>query len=345
MRRVFVTVFTGFMALSVAGCGKQPESNGSALSGVVKVAGSSTVFLISEAVAEEFQKTEKGVKVTVGEGGTGGGFKKFCAGETDVSNASRPIKPSEVELCAMNQIEYVELPVAYDGLAIVVNPKNDWAKSITAAELKKMWEPEAQAKITKWSQVRKGWPDKELHLYGAGVDSGTYDYFTEAINHKEKSSRGDFTSSEDDNVLVQGVSKDEFALGFFGLAYYEASKDKLALAAVDDEKAENGAGPVAPSAQTVMDGTYQPLSRPLFIYVSKKALDRPEVAAFIKYYLSHGAELSSEVGYIPLPARAYELAQKRVDSGKTGSLFGGKGSQVGVRIEQLLESEQSDVGK
>lgn len=345
MRPVFVTVFAGLVALSVAGCGGQPESKGSALSGVVKVAGSSTVFLISEAVAEEFQKAEKGVQVTVGEGGTGGGFKKFCAGETDVQDASRPIKPAEVELCATNQIEYVELPVAYDGLAIVVNPKNDWVKHITAAELKKMWEPEAQGKVTKWNQVRPGWPNKELHLYGAGVDSGTYDYFTEAINHKEKSSRGDYTSSEDDNVLVQGISKDELALGFFGLAYYEASKDKLSLVPVDDEKADNGAGPIAPSAETVKDGTYQPLSRPLFIYVNKKALDRPEVAAFITYYLSHGAALSKEVGYIPLPDRAYELAQKRADSRKTGSLFGGKGSQVGVRIDQLLESEQSDDGK
>jgi phosphate transport system substrate-binding protein len=341
MRRVFVTVLAGFVVLSLAGCG-QPESKGSGLSGVVKVAGSSTVFLISEAVAEEFQKVEKGVQVTVGEGGTGGGFKKFCASEIDVSNASRPISPSEVELCAMSQIEFVELPVAYDGLAIVVNPKNDWVKHITTAELKKMWEPEAQGKVTKWSQVRAGWPDKEIHLYGAGVDSGTYDYFTEAITGKAKASRGDYTSSEDDNVLVQGVSKDDLALGFFGLAYYEASKDKLTVVPVDDGKADNGAGPIAPTSETVKDGTYQPLSRPLFIYVSKKSLERPEVAAFIKYYLSHGAELSKEVKYIPLPDKAYELAQKRVDAGKTGSLFGGAGSQVGVRIEQLLESEQPD---
>jgi phosphate transport system substrate-binding protein len=333
------------MAVYVAGCGNQPDSTETGLSGLVKVAGSSTVFLISEAVAEEFQKTEKGVQVTVGEGGTGGGFKKFCAAETDVQNASRPIKPAEVELCAMNQIEYIELPVAYDGLAIVVNPKNDWVKHITAVELKKIWEPEAQGKITKWNQVRPGWPNKELHLYGAGVDSGTYDYFTEAINHKEKSSRGDYTSSEDDNVLVQGISKDENAHGFFGLAYYEASKDKLSLVPVDDEKAENGAGPIAPSEDTVKDSTYQPLSRPLFIYVNKKALDRPEVAAFIKFYLSQGAELAKEVGYIPLPDKAYELAQKRADSRTTGTLFGGKGSQVGVRIEQLLESEQSDGAK
>ena len=349
MRRALVPFFAGLVVFSLSGCGGQPESKeetqGSTLSGVVKVAGSSTVFLISEAVAEEFQKTEESVQVTVGEGGTGGGFKKFCAGEIDVADASRPISPAEVDLCAMNKIEYVELPVAYDGLAIVVNPKNDWARSITTAELKKMWEPAAQGKITRWNQVRPGWPNKELHLFGAGVDSGTYDYFTEAITNKAKASRGDYTSSEDDNVLVQGIIRDDLALGFFGLAYYEASKDKLSLVPVDDEKADNGAGPIAPSSETVKDGTYQPLSRPLFIYVSTKALDRPEVAAFIKYYLSHAAELSKEVKYIPLPDKAYELAQKRVDARKTGSLFGGKGSQVGVRIDQLLESEQSDGGK
>jgi phosphate transport system substrate-binding protein len=350
MRRVFITVLAGLVVVSLAGCGKpsesgQPDSKGSGLSGTVKVDGSSTVFLISEAVAEEFQKTEPGVQVTVARTGTGGGFKRFCAGETDVQDASRPITPGEVDLCAMNQIEYIELPVAYDGLTIVVNPKNDWAKHITTAELKKMWEPAAQAKITKWNQVRPGWPDKEIHLFGAGVDSGTYEYFTDAINNKAKSSRGDYTSSEDDNVLVQGVSKDELALGYFGLAYYEASKDKLAMVPVDDGKAENGAGPIPASAETVKDGTYQPLSRPLFIYVSKKALDRPEVAAFTKYYLAEGAKLSEEVKYIPLPAKAYELAQKRVDARKTGSLFLGKGSQVGVRIEQLLESELADDGK
>lgn len=347
MRRVFVTLLAG-LVVSLSGCNSQPgkdEAKGAALSGVVKVAGSSTVFLISEAVAEEFQKAEKGVQVTVGEGGTGGGFKKFCAGEIDVSDASRPISPAEVELCGKNMIEYVELPVAYDGLAIVVNPKNDWVKQITVAELKKMWEPEAQGKITKWSQVRPGWPNKDLRLYGAGVDSGTYDYFTEAITGKAKASRGDYTSSEDDNVLVQGISKEEQGLGFFGLAYFEANKDKLKLVPVDDGKADNGAGPIAPTEDTVKDGTYQPLSRPLFIYVNNKALDRPEVAAFIKFYLSHGAELSQEVKYIPLPGKAYELAQKRADARKTGSLFGGKGSQVGVRIDQLLESEQSDAGK
>ena len=343
MRLGFVTVLA-CLAIASASCG-QPESSDTSLGGAIRVDGSSTVFPISEAVAEEFRKVESGVQATVGASGSGGGFKKLCNGEIDISDASRPIKPTEVDLCAQNQIEYIELPVAYDGLAIVVNPRNDWVKHITVEELKKVWQPEAQGKVNRWSQVRPGWPDKELHLFGAGVDSGTYDYFTEAIVGMEHASRGDYTSSEDDNVLVQGVSKDELALGFFGLAYYEGNKDKLALVPVDDGNEKNGAGPISASVETVSDGTYQPLSRPLFIYVNKKSLERPEVVAFVKFYLGNSFQLAKEVGYIPLPERAYELAQQRVDSGKTGSLFGGKGSQVGVRIEQLLESEQSDAGK
>ncbi|HEY8943340.1 MAG TPA: PstS family phosphate ABC transporter substrate-binding protein [Polyangiaceae bacterium] len=310
-----------------------------AVSGTVKVDGSSTVFPISEAVAEEFQKATPGVKVLVGVSGTGGGFKKFCNGETDVSNASRPIKPSEVELCAKSGIKYIELPIAYDGIAVMVNKKNTWVDHLTTEELKKMWEPEAQGKVSKWSDVRAGWPDKPLRLYGAGVDSGTYDYFTEAIVKKEHSSRGDFTSSEDDNVVVQGIAGDESALGFFGYAYYEQNKDKLKVLAVDDGKPDNGAGPIQPSVESVRDGTYQPLSRPIFIYFSEKSLNRPEVAAFAKYYTTHGAKYSREVGYVPLPDKAYTLAQGRVDKRITGSLFGGKGSQVGVKIEALLEKE------
>jgi phosphate transport system substrate-binding protein len=333
--------------LAVSGCGRpeEPAGGASSLSGSVRVDGSSTVFPISEAVAEEFQKVENAVRITVGKSGTGGGFQKFCAGETDISNASRPITASEIELCAGKQIEFIELPIAYDGLAIVVHPKNDWTKHITPAELKTMFEPAAQGKVTKWSQVRKGWPDKELRLYGAGVDSGTFDYFTEAIMGKAKQSRGDYTSSEDDNVLVQGISRDEQALGFFGLAYFEANKDKLALVPVDDGKPENGEGAIAPTMETVANGTYQPLSRPMFVYVSKSALDRPEIAAFVKYHLENAPALVKETGYIPLPGKAYELAQERVNNRKTGSLFQGKGAQVGVKIEELLEREQSDTAK
>jgi phosphate transport system substrate-binding protein len=305
--------------------------------GLIKADGSSTVFPISEAVAEEFQKGSKS-KVTVGTSGTGGGFKRFCAGEIDVADASRPIKKSEIELCAKNGIEYIELPIAYDGLAVMVNPKNDWAATMTVAELKKLWEPEAQGKVTKWSQVREGWPDKEIHLFGAGTDSGTFDYFTEAVVGKSKASRGDYTSSEDDNVLVQGISKDELALGYFGLAYYVENKDKLKVVLIDDGKDENGKGGIEPNATTVADGTYQPLSRPLFIYVAKKSLERPEVAAFVDFYLKSGPKLVEEVSYIPLPAKAYELGLKRVEKKVFGSMFGGE-EKPGMKIEELLAKE------
>ena len=306
---------------------------------LIKIDGSSTVFPITEAVAEEFQKNHKGIKVTVGISGTGGGFKKFCNGETDISDASRPIKPSEVELCGKNKIDYIELPVAYDGLAVMVNPKNTWSRHMTVKELKKLWEPEAQEKVTRWSQIRPGWPDKEIHLFGAGVDSGTYDYFTEAIVGKEHSSRGDFTASEDDNVLVQGIATDPLALGFFGVAYYEHNKDKLTLIAVDDEKPENGKGPILPTYENVVSGAYQPLSRPIFIYVSRKAADRPEVKEFIRFYLTAGRPLVREVGYVALADKVYDLALARFDKRAVGSVFGGKGSQVGVTLESLLKAE------
>jgi len=302
--------------------------------------GSSTVYPITEAVAEEFQKANPAVKATIGISGTGGGFKKFCAGETDISDASRPIKPTEVEACTANKIEYIELPIAYDGLAVMVNPKNSWADCVTVAELKKMWEPEAQSKVTKWSQVRDGWPDKEFHLFGPGVDSGTYDYFTEAINGKEHASRGDFQSSEDDNTLVQGISADQNALGYFGFAYYEENKAKLKLLGIEDGKDENGKGCIKPSREAVEKGEYQPLARPLFIYVKKQSAERPEIQKFVNFYLEKGPALVSEVGYIALPADAYTLAKKRFDGKVTGSLFGGKGSQVGVTIVDLLKKEQ-----
>ncbi|MEK7842044.1 MAG: PstS family phosphate ABC transporter substrate-binding protein [Deltaproteobacteria bacterium] len=307
---------------------------------VIKVDGSSTVYPITEAVAEEFQKVEKGkTKVTVGIAGTGGGFKKFCIGETDISDASRPIKPSEVELCKKNKIEYIELPVAYDGLAVMVNPKNNWVDYLTVKELKKMWEPAAQRKITKWNQIRPNWPDKEIHLFGPGVDSGTFDYFTEAINGKGGASRGDFTASEDDNVLVQGIATDTLGLGFFGVAYYEHNKDKLKLVPVDDENDSNGKGPVLPEYENVLKGTYQPLARPIFIYVNKKSAEKLEVQRFISFYMTKGAELSKEVGYIALPEKAYTLGLERFEKRIIGSVFGGHGATVGVKIEDLLQKE------
>jgi phosphate transport system substrate-binding protein len=310
----------------------------SAESAVIAIDGSSTVFPITEAVAEEF-RAHNPARVTIGVSGTGGGFKKFCSGETAMSGASRPIKPSEVSLCKEKSIDYIELPVAYDGITLVVNPANDWAAHMTVAELKALFRPEAQDQVKRWSQVRTGWPDQEIHLFGAGVDSGTYDYFTAAVVGTEHSSRGDFTSSEDDNVLVQGVAMDKLALGFFGYAYYAENQAKLKLVAIDDEKDENGKGPVAPSPTTVIDGTYSPLSRPIFLYVSRAAAGRPEVNAFIQFYLEQAPKLVSEVGYIPLPERAYALAKKRFDGRVVGSVFGGAGSRVGVSVEALLAAE------
>jgi len=310
------------------------------LSGDVKIDGSSTVYPITEAVGEEFQIANPKTRVTIGVSGTGGGFQKFCSGEIDIADASRPIKPTEVELCTASKTEYIELPIAYDGLAVVANPANDWADCVTPAELKTLWAPAAQKKVLRWNQVRPSWPDEPIHLFGPGVDSGTYDYFAEAIVGKDAGTRGDFQASEDDNVLVQGIAGDRFALGFFGLAYYEENKDKLKLLKIDDGNADNGAGCIAPTQATVENGTYQPLSRPLFIYVRKDAVTKPQIAAFVHFYLSEASTLAKEVGYIPFPTDAYALIRKRFDAGTTGSLFGGTGSQVGLTISQLLSREQ-----
>jgi phosphate transport system substrate-binding protein len=302
---------------------------------IIKIDGSSTVYPITEAVAEEFQKMKKGVvKVTVGISGTGGGFKKFSRGETDISDASRPIVKKEMDACKEAGIEYIELPVAYDGLAVMVNPKNNWVTSMTVAELKKIWEPAAEGKITKWNQVNSKWPAEPLKLYGPGVDSGTFDYFTEAIVGKSRASRGDFTASEDDNVLVQGIASDKGGLGFFGYAYYAENPDKLKLVSVD-----GGKGSIFPSMQTVMDGTYSPLSRPIFIYVNKKSAQRPELKEFVEFYIKHAPTLVKQVKYIPLPDRAYKLASERFAKKVTGSVFGGE-AKIGMKIEDLLKLEE-----
>lgn len=302
---------------------------------VIQIDGSSTVFPITEAVAEEFQKAKKGkVKVTVGISGTGGGFKKFCRGETDISDASRPILKAEMESCKQGGVQYFELPVAYDALTVIVNPKNDWVKSLNVPDLKKMWEPTAQGKVTSWNRVRSEWPNNPLKLFGPGADSGTFDYFTEAVVGKAKSSRGDFTASEDDNVLVQGVANDRNALGYFGFAYYIENQGKLKAVPID-----GGKGPVGPSAKTVEDGTYQPLSRPIFIYVSKKSYDaKPEVKEFVEYYLKQGPQLIRQVKYVPLPQTAYNLNVDHLKKGKIGTVFGGA-AEVGVKIEELLKRE------
>lgn len=303
---------------------------------LVKVDGSSTVYPITEAVAEDFQKSKKNtVKVTVGISGTGGGFKKFCRGETDISDASRPILKKEMDDCKAAGIEYIELPVAYDALTVVVNPKNDWIKSMTVAELKTMWEPAAQGKITNWKQVNPAWPDRPLKLFGAGADSGTFDYFTEAITGKSKSSRGDFTASEDDNVLVQGVARDVGALGFFGFAYYEENKDKLKAVPIVEKE---GKPAVSPSLKTVIDGSYQPLARPIFIYVNAKSADKPEVKEFVEYYMKSGEKLTKEVKYVPLPAKAYAYNLDHFTKRVKGTKFGGE-NMVGLTIEDLMKME------
>jgi phosphate transport system substrate-binding protein len=301
---------------------------------IVKIDGSSTVFPITEAVAEDFQNAMKGaVKVTVGISGTGGGFKKFCRGEIDIVDASRPILEKEMADCKAAGVQYVEMPVAFDALTVVVNPKNNWSNVITVAELKKMWEPAAQAKITRWNQVNPAWPDEPIKLYGAGADSGTFDYFTEAIVGKAKSSRGDFTASEDDNVLVQGVASDKNGLGFFGFAYYIENQKKLKAVAVDA-----GKGPVIPSAKTVEDGTYQPLSRPIFIYVNIKSAEKPEVREFVEFYMKNAIELVKEVKFFSLPAQAYPTNLEHLKKKKVGTVFGGK-PETGLRIEEVLKRE------
>jgi len=304
-------------------CGNPQDSAGDSegtteLKGTIQIDGSSTVYPITEAVAEEFRTVAPKVKLTIGISGTGGGFKKFGRGETVISDASRPIKEKEAAACRENGIEYVELTVAYDGLAVVVNPENDWAKSMTRDELKKIWEPEAQETIVNWNQIRADFPEHEMTLLGPGTASGTFDYFTKAIVGEEGASRGDYMPSEDDHVLVQGVAGDKYALGFFGLAYYLENQDKLALVAID-----GGDGPVLPSMETVKNGTYKPLSRPIFIYVNSEGAKRPEVVEFVEFYLKNAAALVPDVGYIPLPDEEYtaqlEKFQEFVDAQQQGN--------------------------
>jgi phosphate transport system substrate-binding protein len=299
----------------------------------IKIDGSSTVFPISEAYAEEFQIQKRGkVRVTVGVSGTGGGFKKFCRGETDISNASRPILAEEMEACRKAGIKYIELPIAFDALTVVVNPQNTWAKTLTVADLRKMWEPGAQGRITSWNQIRSTFPKEKLMLFGPGADSGTFDYFTEAVNGKAKSSRGDYTASEDDNTLVQGVENNKGAIGYFGFAYYAAHKDKLTAVAVD-----GGKGPVLPSLENVTNASYNPLSRPLFIYVKDTAAQRPEVKEFVSFVMSRG-DLVTETGYLALPKAAYATAMTHFNSNRLGSVFAGV-PKIGLTIDQLLSME------
>jgi phosphate transport system substrate-binding protein len=301
------------------------------------VDGSSTVYLVSKIVAEEADK--QGVaSATVAESGTTGGFKKFCADEIDISGASRPIQQAEIDTCRAAGVEFIELPIGYDGLAVVVNAKNTWVDHLTVSELRKMWEPAATGTVTSWSAVRSTFPDKPLHLFGPGGESGTFDYFTQAIVGTQRASRTDYTPSEDDSVLVRGLADDENALGYFGIAYLR-NQPKLRAVPIDDENPANGAGPVEPSPATVGNGTYQPLSRPIFVYVNVKSLARPEVDRFVTFYLGAARELSAEVGYVALPVGVDQLAKDRYKARRTGTLFAGRAPSVGMTMEKLLETE------
>ena len=311
--------------------GMLPTSLIAATNDIVKVDGSSTVYPITEAVAEEFQIATR-IKVTVGVSGTGGGFKKFCRGETAVSNASRPIKLNEIKKCKDAGIKFIELPIAYDAISVVINKKNDWAKEMTSAELKKMWEPAAQGKITKWSQIRDGWPDKPLRLYGPGADSGTFDYFTEAVIEESKAIRGDFTASEDDNVLVKGVSGDKGGIAYFGLAYYEENKNLLKAVAIKNKKGNF----IIPELKTIMNGSYNPLSRPLFIYINaEKVNSDPKVKKFVEFYIKHAATLSEEVGYVPFSKEEYAAITNHYKTQQIGSAY--KKPKIGLSVKQILE--------
>ena len=316
--RHIITLFTMLVLVACGGAESTDSSaGGDQLSGPVRMDGSSTVFPISEAVAEEYLAEAPRVRVTVGVSGTGGGFKKFLNEEIDINAASRPIKDSEFEQANERGIQVLEIPVAFDGLSVVVNPENTWVDFLTTGELKRIWEPDSS--VTTWKDVRDEWPDEPIRLYGPGTDSGTFDYFTGTINGKEQASRPDFTASEDDNVLVQGISGDLYSLGYFGFAYYLENQGKLRAVPID-----GGAGPISPTPQTINEGTYAPLSRPIYIYINASTLDKNQVADFVSFYLDSAGQLAEEVGYISLPQESYQLARARVETRTAGSSYHGE---------------------
>lgn len=326
------------MVFGLIGCNNQSAgTNNSGLTGDIVIDGSSTVYPITEIMSEEFERNNPNVRIAIGISGSGGGLTKFCAGETDISNASRPIGESEIEQCNQNGIEFIELPVAFDALSVVINNENNWATCLTANELRTIWSPDSQGVITNWSQVREGFPDVPLNLYSPGTDSGTFDYFTEAINGEEGLSRGDITASEDDNVIVQGVRNDVGGLGYFGLSYLEENASSLKAVSIDNEESSDGGdGCIEPSVENVEAGIYQPLARPLFIYVKKTSLERPEVKAFVDFYLSEeNAQLTREVGQVDLPSSVYEKINNRVNQMETGSEFVNI-STIGVKLDEVF---------
>jgi phosphate transport system substrate-binding protein len=311
--RTWSGIVTGLVVLAACGGGDAPAGETGGVSGAIAVDGSSTVYPISEAVAEEFGlQTSGDVRVTVGVSGTGGGFKRFCTGETAISNASRPIKEEEIALCEQNGVDFTELTVAIDGLTVAVNPDNAFVECLTVEELRSVWAPGST--VNNWAQVRSGFPDQELSLYGPGTNSGTFDYFTEVIMGEAGASRGDYTASEDDNVLVQGVEGDPNALGYFGYAYYIENEGRMKAVAVD-----GGNGCVAPTTETVAGGTYAPLSRPLMIYVNNAMLEQPHVAQFVRFYLENAAELVPQVGYVALEPARYQEELGKLDAPRTNS--------------------------
>ncbi len=322
MRRAKISCVIGMVALmSVTGmsCTKKetaPTAATTQLTGSVKIDGSSTVYPITEAVAEEFATDEPQVRVTVGISGTGGGFKRFTTGETDISDASRPIKVKENKIATDNNIQYVEIPVAYDGLSIVVNKENNWVDQLTIDNLKQIYLADSQAMT--WQDINTEWPSEPLKLYAPGTDSGTFDYFKEVVAGKKGSIRSDMSVSEDDNVLVRGVAGDKGAIGFFGCAYYFENKDKLKIVPIVNPKTGKA---VTPSAETIENGVYAPMSRPLFIYVNANSLDRPEVAAFIEFYLKEGPALAADVGYVALPGFMYDRAFANYTNRRAGTQF------------------------
>ncbi len=317
-----------WMCAATIGCMDSREA------GLIRIDGSSTVYPIQEAIAEEYLLREGG-RVVIGISGTGGGMKKFCQGEVAIVGASRAIKPSEIRLCEDRGVQFIELPVALDGIVVAVNSENDWVDHLTVEQLKRMWEPEAQQSVMRWSDVDPSWPDEPLRLMGPGVDSGTYDYFTEAIVGEEGASRGDIISSEDDNVLVTGVLKDRNALAFFGYAYYEENKSRLEGVPIDDEKPTGKQGPVAPSPDTIASGMYQPLSRPLMIYVRAEDAEREAVQQFVSFYLDNARELVPDVGFIPMLQPTYERVRARFEARRIGTLFD-RGPKVGATVDELL---------
>jgi len=322
---------TAIALLSVAASAPQSGSQLATLKGEIRVDGSSTVYPITEAVAEDFSKAAKGVRTTVGVSGTGGGFKRFCKGETDISDASRPITKSEAETCKSANIDFVELPVAYDGLCIAISKQNTWATKLTVDQIKKIYSASGTAKT--WKDLDSAWPDRAIKVYSPGTDSGTFDYFKEVTVGRDGKVRSDMSVSEDDNVLVNGVAGDRDAIGYFGFAYYVENKDKLVAVAVD-----NGKGAVLPTDATILDGSYEPFSRPVFIYVNRKSADRPEIGAFVDFYLQQAAALSKEVGYTPLPESIYGTARTNWKARRTGTQFlDAKGDKVSGSLANVYK--------